>query len=138
MSKPLIFLLSFLLILCTAAFIAGYQLNSASAFALSGAALLPFVGVFAVGVLDYKVGGSQLTLERRMNSLEKENTELKEVVTALLKSLYALEHGSSLWEGTTDKHYDLVSQYLKPISHLFPSDIKEQVVADMSKFHNDA
>lgn len=138
MNKPLIFILSFLLLLCVTSLIIGAKLDSASAFALSGAALLPFVGIFAVGVLDYKVGGSQLTLEKRVNSLEKESTELKEAVTALLKSLYVLEHGSSLWEGTTEKHYELVSLYLKPIEHLISGDVRAKVISDMSKFHDNS
>lgn len=134
MNKPLTFILGFLLVLCVASFIAGYQLNSAAAFALAGAALLPFVGVFAVGVLDYKVGGSQLTLEKRVNSLEKENTELKESVTALLKSIYVMAHGASIWDGPTENHNKLISDYLAPIKHLVDPNIQDQVNADISKF----
>lgn len=138
MSKPLTFILGFLLVLCVASFIAGYQLNSAAAFTLSGAALLPFVGVFAVGVLDYKVGGSQLTLERRVNSLEKENIELKEVVTALVKSIYVMADGASRWDGPPEHHYDLVGEYLEPIKHLVAPNIKESVTADIAKVFSDA
>lgn len=138
MNKPLTFILGFLLLLCVASFIAGYKLNSAAAFALSGAALLPFVGVFAVGVLDYKVGESQLTLEKRVNSLEKENIELKESVTALVKSLYVMADGASRWDGPPEQHYKLVDEYLGPISHLVDQGTKEGVMADIAKlFPND-
>jgi hypothetical protein len=70
-----------------------------------------------------------------LNNLEQENTELKEVVTALLKALYVLERGSSLWEGTTEKHYNLVEEYLRPIGHLVPGNVREQVLRDMEKFY---
>ena len=133
MDKKLTFILSFLLLFCVSSFIVGTSLNSASAFALSGAALLPFVGIFAVGVLDYKVGGNQLTLEKRVNNLEQENTDLKESVTALLKSIYALADGASRWDGPSDKHKNLVAGYLKPIGHIVPHDTQEQVSADIAK-----
>jgi hypothetical protein len=131
MKKPLTFILSFLLVICVASLIVGAQLNSASAFALSSAALVFFVAIFVVGVLDYKIGGSQVTLERRVGSLEKENTELKTSVTALLKSLYAVADGASRWDGVPKHHHDLIDKYLEPINHLIPLNIKEQVKADI-------
>ena len=134
MKKSLIFILSFLLLLTVASFIVGTQLNSAAAFALSGTALLPFVGIFAVGVLDYKVGGNQLTLEKRVNNLEQENTDLRESVSALLKSIYVMAHGASIWDGPTEHHNKLISDYLAPIEHLIDPNIQHQVNADIAKF----
>lgn len=134
MKKPLTFILSFLLVLCVASFIVGASINSAAAFGLSGVALLPFVGIFSVGVLDYKVGGNQLTLEKRVNNLEQENTDLRESVTALLKSIYVMSHGASCWDGPSDNHNKLVSEYLAPINHLIDSNIQNQVNADIAKF----
>jgi hypothetical protein len=133
MNKPLVFILSFLFVLCIVSFIVGTQLNSTAAFTLAGTALLSFVGIFAVGVLDYKVGGNQLTLERRVNSLEEENTELKESVTALLKSIYVMAHGASIWDGPTEHHNKLISDYLAPIKHLVDPNIQDQVNSDISK-----
>lgn len=120
--------------LCVASFIAGVQLNSGAAFGLSGAALLPLVGIFAVGVLDYKVGGTQLTLEKRVQGLEQQNTELQKSVTALLKSIYVMSHGASIWDGPTEHHHKLLSEYLLPISHLISQGAKEQADADIAKF----
>jgi hypothetical protein len=126
--------LSFLFVLCVASFIAGSYLNSTAAFSLSGLALTFFVGIFAVGVLDYKIGGAQLSLERRVNTLEQENTDLKISVTALLKSIYVMSHGASIWDGPTENHRKLLSEYLQPITHLVPPGTEEQVNADISKF----
>lgn len=135
MKNPLIFILLFLFLLCVASFIAGVKLDSGAAFALSGAALLPFVGIFAVGVLDYKVGGSQLTLEKRVNSLEKENTELKESVTALLKAIYVLGHAETPIGGPSCEQYNLIDQYLSPIKHLVIGDVKASVDRDITSAH---
>ena len=135
MKKPLTSILSFLLALCVASFAVGVYLNSAAAFALSGAALLPFVGIFAVGVLDYKVGGNQLTLEKRVNSLERENTELKEAATALLKSIYVLSHEKTPFDGPSVEQYRLIDQYLSPIKHLVIGDVKASVDSDVQSAH---
>lgn len=134
MKKPLIFILIFLALLCVAAFGAGVHLNAASAFGLSSVALVFFVAIFAVGVLDYKIGGSQVTLEKRIGSLEKENTDLRISVTALLKSLYVMSHGASCYGGPSTNHAKLVSEYLSPINHLIDPNIKDQVNADIAKF----
>ena len=134
MDKKLKFILGFLFLFCVASFIAGVSLNSSAAFALSGASLLPFVGIFAVGVLDYKVGGTQLTLEKRVQGLEQENTELRKSVTALLKSLYVTYHAAGHWDCPTEDHDRLFSEYLLPITHLVAPGVKEQVDADIAKF----
>lgn len=134
-NKPLIFVLAFLIVFSCASFVAGVYLNSAAAFTLSGAALLPFVGIFAVGVLDYKVGGSQLILERRVNSLEKENTELKESVTALLKSIYVLSHPDSPAAGPSIEQYKLIDEYLQPIQHLVAGDVRGEVSKAVLEAH---
>lgn len=130
-SKPLIFILAFLLVFSCASFTAGTYLNSAAAFTLAGAALLPFVGIFAVGVLDYKVGGHQLTLEKRVNSLEKENTELKESVTALAKSIYMVSSENAPAFGFNHTAGGLLEKYLAPINHLIEGDIKATVEEDL-------
>jgi len=134
MKKSLIFILSFLFLLCVASFVVGAYLNSAAAFGLSSAALVFFVAIFAVGVLDYKIGGNQVTLEKRLGTLEKENTELKLSVTALLKSIYVMAHGASIWDGPTEHHNKLISDYLAPINHLIDQNIQAQVNADIAKF----
>jgi hypothetical protein len=132
-NKPLIFILAFLLVFSCSSFAAGVYLNSAAAFTLSGAALLPFVGIFAVGVLDYKVGGNQLTLEKRVNSLEKENTELKESVTALAKSIYMVSSENAPAFGFNHASGGLLDKYLAPVNHLINGDIKATVEEDLEK-----
>ena len=132
-NKPLIFILIFLGVLCVASFIAGVNLNSAAAFALSSLALLAFVAIFAVGVLDYKVGGNQLTLEKRVGTLEKENTELKESVTALLKTIYFVNSPEMPIDGLSAKHHAIIEQYLKPVKHLITEDVEALVNNDIKK-----
>jgi hypothetical protein len=133
MDKKLLFILAFLLLLCVSSFVAGVYLNSPFAFALSGAALLPFVLIFAVGILDYKVGGTHLTLEKRVNHLEQESKELRDSVTALLKSIYVMSHGASILGGPTDYHRQLLSEYLHPVNHLVAPGTQDQVNDDIAK-----
>lgn len=133
MTKSLIFILSFLFLLCVAAFAAGFYLNSASAFALSSAALVFFVAIFSVGVLDYKIGGNQVTLEKRVGSLEKENTELKQSVTALAKAIYMVSSENAPAFGFNRAQFKLVDDTLAPINHLIDGDIKAAAEEDLKK-----
>lgn len=134
MNKPLTFILGFLLVLCVASFTAGIQLNSAAAFGLCGVSLLPLVALYAAGVLGYKVGGSQLSLEATVHNLEQQQEELRKSVSALLKSMHVISHGASIWDGLTENHNKLISDYLAPIKHLIDPNIQDQVNADISKF----
>jgi len=137
MDKKLLVILSFLAILCSSAFAAGVYLNSSAAFALSGVALLPLVGIFAVGVLDYKVGGNQLTLEKRFQDVEQSNKELKYVVVSLSKAMFVIARGSSGFGGMLDEHYTLVENYLEPIKHHLPDNIKQDVISEVERIYNE-
>jgi hypothetical protein len=132
--RKLIFILSFLFVFCVASLVVGTCLNSTAAFTISGASLTFFVGFFAVGILDYKIGGVQITLEKRVSNLEQENKELQTAATALIKSLYTISKGAEGYGGPSEEHYSLVSEYLKPLGHLIAPNILKEVDADLAKF----
>jgi hypothetical protein len=131
MTKSLAAILAFLLAMCLSAFAAGVFLNSAGAFGLSGAALIPLVALYAAGVLGYKVGGSQLSLEAKVHNLETEKEELKLAVSALVKSLYVIQDGAGRMDGGPSSHQDLIKQYLAPVDHLMSANLYEQVMSDI-------
>ena len=137
MNKSLIFILGVLFIFCVSAFAVGALKNSNAAFVLSGAALLPFVGIFAVGVLDYKVGGNQLTLEKRINDVEVENKELKNAVTSLLEAIYVVARGSSGFGGMLPEHYELIEKYLQPINHQISRNSKDIVIKEVERLFDE-
>tara|TARA_R110001599_G_scaffold171353_1_gene362250 strand:- start:256894 stop:257331 length:438 start_codon:yes stop_codon:yes gene_type:complete len=131
--KPLTLILWFLFAFCCLSFVTAAYLNSSGAFTLSGVALLLFIGIFAVGVLDYKVGGNQLTLEKRVNTLEKENTELKDSVTALAKSIYMISSENAPVYGFDHATDGLLDKYFAPVNHLIEGDIKATVEEDLKR-----
>lgn len=132
MKKSLALILSFLTLICIASFIAGAYLNSAAAFGLSTVSLCLFVAIFAVEVLEYKIGGHQVTIEKRLGSLEKDNIELKEAVTSLLKSIYLLSHPNTPIGGPSQEMHQLIDKYLAPIKHLILEDVKVTVELDLN------
>ena len=131
MPKALSIILAFLLVMCLAAFTAGIILNSAAAFGLSGVALIPLVALYAAGVLGYKVGGSQLSLEAKVHNLETEEAELRAAVSALVKSLYVIQDGSGKMGGGPASHQNLIDRYLTPVDHLMSANLREQVMAEL-------
>ncbi|HMW40733.1 MAG TPA: hypothetical protein PKD57_15100 [Saprospiraceae bacterium] len=129
--RNLLAIIAFLLIFLCVSFYVGCALNSAPAFAVCVATLLPLVAIYCVGVLDYKVGGSQLSLEPRVHNLEEQTAELQKVSTALLKALYLVADGAPRMGGVPNKHNDLLNDYLKDIAHLVDSDVRNKVEADI-------
>ena len=127
--------MTFCVVVFVASFFVASTKDSTAAYSLSVVSFVIFFALYSVGVLGYKIGGNYIQLETKVGNLEKESTELKELVTALLKSIYVLEHGASVWTGNTKEHHALVDEYLSPISHLFSGDIRSQVLSDIKKFN---
>lgn len=105
-------------------------------YALAVVSFACFVALYAVGVLDYKVGGRHISLEPKVQSLENSNTELKKSITALLKSLYVLSHADTPIDGPSKNQHWLIDHYLSSISHLIPDDAKAEVNRDMNVIAN--
>ena len=123
-NKRLIFILSFLGLLCSLSFAAGVYLDSAAAFALSGIVVLPFFAIYVVGVLDYKVGGTQLNLEKRVGHLETTNTELRKIISALVKAAIVNKATAGMLGGASRRHVDLLNEQFESIAeHIDPSEL---------------
>lgn len=133
MNKKLLFIPSFLFLFCIASLVAGFCLNSTAAFTISGGSLTFFVVLYAVGILDCKIGGSQITLEKRVDTLEHTNTELQTIVTALFKAFYLLSDAASRLGGPSEQRRKLALEYLQTINHLIAPDVQKQVDADIAK-----
>ncbi len=135
MKKQLVSIFVFLLLLCVLSFIAGWSLGFSAPFYLSAVSLALFGAIYFLEILGYEIGGSHITIRKRLNDLEQQNTELKESVTALLKSIYVLSHYDSPVAGPSIEQHALLDEYLRPINHLIAGDIRSQVDIDVLKAH---
>lgn len=125
------FILFFLLISSCISFYYGVALNCSAAFTLSTTSLIGFTAVYCAVVLGYKVGGSQLSLEPRVQDLEQQTEELKKVSTALYKALYVVSSSSYQIGGMTNTQDTLLESYLEPIAHLIEPKAKENAIVDL-------
>jgi ribosomal protein S13 len=116
-----------------ASFFVAATKDSTAAYSLSVVSFVCVVSLYAAGVLGYKVGGSHLSLEAKVNTLEKENTELKESVTALAKSIYMVSSENAPAYGFDHAYSGLLDKYLTPVNHLIEGDIKATVEEDLKK-----
>jgi hypothetical protein len=132
-NKGLLFILIFLFVFCIVSLAIGAQLNSTAAFTISGGSLTFFVAIYASEVLGLTITGAHISLQKRVDTLENENKELKKVATALIKSLYTLADSAGRLDGPLEEHKALVSKYLAPISHLIEPNVLEQVTADIAQ-----
>lgn len=105
-------------------------------YPMAALAIAPLAGMlvlYAIEVLGWRIGGKLVVLEKKVQSLEQADTELKTLATALVKSLYALEAGGKSWKGNSDANYALIRQYLDPVKHLLDGDLQEQAAQDVAK-----
>lgn len=133
MKRSLIFLLSFCLVVFIASFYVAASKGSTAAYSLSVVSFACFVALYAVGVLGYKIGGNHISLEAKVETLEKESTELKQLVTALFKSIYVVAYAAGHWDCRTETQYKIMEEYLLPIGHLIDPDAKAQADADIAR-----
>jgi len=124
-NKRLLFILIFLFVFCIVSLVIGTWLNSTAAFTISGGSLTFFVAIYASEVLELTITGAHISLQKRVDTLENENTELKKVATALIRSLYTLADSAGRLGGHPKEHKALVSEYLAPISHLIEPNVLE-------------
>ena len=114
--KPRTFILYSLGIFSLLAFSAAVYLDSDPAFLLTAASLVSFVTIFAIEYLSYKVGGKLLTIEKTVAHLETTNTELKKIITALVKTTYIAHETGGRLGGPHIKHKALINKQIEEIS----------------------
>jgi len=93
--------------------------SSAAAYTFAVVPFIAFFALFAVGVLEYKVGGATISLESKVQDLERQNTELSEAIRALVSCIVVVEDGASRYNGPGKVHEKLMSEYLETISKHF-------------------
>ena len=133
MNRHLFVLIAFCVVVFLASFYVAVTKDSTAAYSLSVVSFVCVVALYAAGVLGYKVGGSHLSLEAKVITLEKESTELKESVTALAKSIYMVSSENAPAFGFNHAPGGLLDQYLAPVNHLIEGDIRVTVEEDLKK-----
>jgi hypothetical protein len=93
------------------------RFDLAGAWVLATTAFVFTMAAIFVGLLGWKVGGSTLTLERKIDEVRRENHELRGVVNALLKSVTVLAYGASKGE-LPPELWRLLGTYMGRIKHL--------------------
>ena len=129
--RKLSVLIAFCFVVLVASLWHGFQRDSAPAFTLAGLAFLAFFALYAVGVLGYKVGGSALSLEARIEDVEQSNLELQQVARALAKSLVVISDGAGRYNGPGVAHTEMVNELLKPIEHLLDQNLVNNTAAEI-------
>ena len=120
------FLIVFLLVTTISSFIFAFKTDNAPAYYLAMASLIAFCLAYAVEVLDYRVGGQHISLEKRLNVLAEGQEELKEVASSLLSIIYISQDGAQRWDGTPPEHQTLIEKHIATISkHIDPNLIRK-------------
>jgi outer membrane murein-binding lipoprotein Lpp len=89
-------------------------------------------------LLGWKVGGSQLSLEKQVNQLAEENKNLEAIVDALIKSTVVMIDGVRLFDGPTPGHIELLGKIMGRVVPLATPGIVDQAIADLEKAKSDA
>lgn len=138
-ARKILTLQNLLLVACVAVFVisfyAAYQSNSTGAYALASISFLAFFAAYCVGVLDYKVGGSQIALEKKVQDLQQGEEELKKIVNTLLRISLVVAEGARRFGGPREKHRAIIERHIKTIEHLvepnFMAKTMDEVAAEI-------
>ena len=113
----------------------GIVQQSTPAYSLAGSALVFLVALWAVGILDYKIGGATISLEKEVKALAQDNKELRIITTTLVKTIFAVMDASYRVGGPTKEHENLTAKYIDSISKYLDADIIKQWNKDYDSMH---
>lgn len=132
---PLTIILIFLFLVFILFGYVGITTNSTPAYTIACSALAFLVALWAVGILDYKIGGATISLQKEVKALAQDNKELRLITTTLVKTIFAVMDASYRVGGPTKEHENLTSKYIDSISKYLDVDIIEQWNKDYDDIH---
>ena len=132
MARWFLIIFLFLSTIVSFLFVYNYQ-TQAAAYYLAIVSLVLFVLVAGLEVLNYRIGGQFLTIEKRINDVAAEQEEVKLLAIAAYQALHVLADGSSRWGGSSKEHIELMKKYLDPISKHLPENTIEEVNTDIAE-----
>lgn len=127
------FLITFLFLSTIVSFLFVYNYQTQAAYYLAIVSLVLFVLVAGMEVLNYRIGGQFLTIEKRINDVAAEQAEVKLLAIATYQALHILADGSGRWGGPSKEHIELMKRYLEPISKYLPENAIEKVDKDIAE-----
>lgn len=135
MNRHLFGLIAFCVVVFFVSFYVAFTKDSAASYSLSVVSFVCVVALYAAGVLGYKVGGSHLSLEAKVQALETKNTALQKLATALLKVMYVLSHPDTPMAVSSAEQHNLIDDYLKDIQDLVDDDVRAKVNEAVLRAH---
>lgn len=131
-NKPLVWLLVFCFLVFVASFAVAIWKDAAACYPLAVIAFASLVALYAAGVLGYKVGGSNLSLESKVQVLDQENKQLREVTNTLLKCLLVVVDGAVRLGGPGKLHQAIIDEYLQSIQPLIEQNLQQNVLKEVA------
>ncbi|MBU4609121.1 hypothetical protein IMZ29_00700 [Achromobacter sp. GG226] len=121
------------LLLIAALCLAAYH-GSTGAFNFAIVVFVVLAAVVAFAILDIQFSSPHLSLQKRVDMLERENKEIRELAEALLRTQYVFADIGRypLMDGPSLMHTQLIERYLDPIRrHLNPT-LEEDTFRDIA------
>lgn len=102
-------------------------------YLLFGATGLLAVIVYLTTVLDYRITGGSVGVERAMNEVFAVRAEVVETANAMVKLSAIIADGTGRWGGFPEEHQAKVDEYIQNLRMLLSNDIDQQVEKDVSE-----
>jgi len=132
-----VFAVIFLLLLLFVGVIYSLNLLEASKtsenYLLFGASCLLTVVVYMTTVLDYRITGGNVGVERAKNEVYAVRKEVVEIANTLVKMSAVVADGSGRYGGFPKEHQDKVNEYIQNLRGMLSKDIDQQVHNDVEE-----
>lgn len=100
---------------------------------LFGFAALLFAIIYLITVLDYKISGSALGVEKTIQEINTSKEEIKKIANTIVKMSYILADGSGRWDGIPEEHLAQIKKYRESLKEYLDPNLDQDVQKTISQ-----
>jgi len=100
-------------------------------YVLFGFALLLFTIVYCVMLLDVRITGSSVGIERAKREIEQSKEQMSLLARNMFKTAFILADGSARWGGTPPEHKEKIREYMESLDEYLDANLDSEIQADI-------
>lgn len=97
--------------------------------------LLIFVAIYCVSILQYKITGTNLGIEKAIQEINTSKREISQVAETLIKMSAVMADGAGSWGGPSKYHKQQIKKYKESLQDYISPDLDKEIEGTVQKLH---
>lgn len=112
-----------------------YKNKTRENYYLFGFAALLFTIIYLITVLDYKISGTALGVEKTIQEINTSKEEIKKIANTMVKMSYVLADGTGRWDGMPKEHLEQIKKYRESIKEYLDPNLDQDIQKTISQLN---